>query len=45
MTFYRGGQYAVPFVDKLKDGIVTPGAATDVRIQIGSGLRDMTSHC
>ena len=44
MTLYRGDQYAVPFIVKLKDEIVTPETATDVRIQIGSDLREMTSH-
>ena len=44
MTLYRGDQYAVPFVVKLKDEIVTPEMVADVRIQIGSDLREMTSH-
>ena len=43
MTLFRGDQYAVPFIVKLKDTVVTPEMVQDVRIQIGTDLREMTS--
>ena len=42
MTLFRGDQYAVPFVVKLKDTVITPEMVEDVRIQIGDNLREMT---
>ena len=44
MTLYRGDQYAIPFVVKLKDTLVTPEMVEDVRIQIGDSLRELASE-
>lgn len=44
VVLYRGDQYAIPFVVRLKREIVTPEMVDDVRIQIGTSLKEMSEQ-
>ena len=41
MIIYRGDQYAIPFIIRLGSTPVTPDIVDDVRIQVGSDLREL----